>query len=46
MLEVQWETELMLKNNDVNFSFNRFLCILNETLDRHAPYKTHSKKQI
>ena len=46
MFEIDWETELKLTNNDVNFSFDRFLDILNCTLDKHAPYKTLSKSRL
>ena len=46
MLEIDWEKELKMTNNDVNFSLDRFLEILNNTLDNHAPYKTLSKSKI
>ena len=46
MIEIDWETELKLENNDVNFSFDRFLEILNNTFDKHAPYKTLSKSKM
>ena len=46
MLEVDWETELKLINNDVNFSFDKFLDTLNNNLDKYAPYKTLSKSKV
>ena len=46
MLEIDWENELKLNNNDANFSLDKFIQILNNTLDKHAPYKTLSKTKL
>ena len=35
----------MIENNDINLSFETFLCFINRTLDNHAPVKTVKKRE-
>ena len=43
---IDWTTALSINNNDVNQSLENFLNISNSLLDKHAPLKQITKKQM
>ena len=43
---INWNTGLVNNNNDVNQSLESFLTIINSLLDKHAPMKQITKKEI
>ena len=44
--QIHWPNILSLDKNDINYSFEQFLSSVNNILDRHAPYKHVSRKQL
>ena len=45
-LEINWDKTLKIEKNDVNISFNNFLNKVNNTIDKHLPYKKISNKEF